>query len=190
MTEYDRIAAWYAATRSPGVGVAEVARAVQGLARGARVLDLGCGTGAPLTEHLVGAGLAVTALDSSPAMIARTRARLPSVDARCARIQDAAFADGAFGAVVAWGVLFHLAEADQAAAIGRVARWLEPGGRFVFTSGAERGVRTGTMGGVAFEYVSLGRAGYRAQVERAGMRLLRSARDAWDNHVYLAEAPD
>ena len=48
MREYDRIAAWYTRTRSD-VGLASVAAFADRLASGARVLDLGCGDGLPLT---------------------------------------------------------------------------------------------------------------------------------------------
>ncbi len=43
--------------------------------RGARLLDLGCGTGID-AAYLAARGYAVTALDASPAMVARTRERL------------------------------------------------------------------------------------------------------------------
>ena len=186
MQAYDTIAAWYSATRSPEVGVAEVRAFLRGLPDGASMLDLGCGDGVPLTRALVAGGARVTALDSSAAMVARFRAALPGVPVHHARIQDAAFPAASFDGVLAWGVLFHLTAAEQRAAIRSVAGWLRPGGRFLFTSGDEAGTRRGEMAGVAFEYVSLGAAGYRAEVERAGMRLESHRRDAWDNHVYVA----
>ncbi len=43
--------------------------------RGARLLDLGCGTGIDAV-YLAARGYAITALDASPAMVARTRDRL------------------------------------------------------------------------------------------------------------------
>src|SRR5215475_13194069 len=43
----------------------------------ARVLDLGCGSGYPVARHLTGHGFRVTGIDSSPAMIALARSRLP-----------------------------------------------------------------------------------------------------------------
>ncbi|WP_412061934.1 class I SAM-dependent methyltransferase [Rubrivirga sp. IMCC45206] len=187
MREYDEIAEWFTATRSPDVGVPDLTAFAETLPPGARVLDLGCGDGVPISQTLLRAGLAVTALDSSPAMVEQFRAHVPGVPVRCARIQDARFARGAFDAVVAWGVLFHLSEADQTTAIRKVAEWLTPTGRFLFTSGGSRGVAESEMDGVPFRYVSLGAVGYRDVLARAGMRMVRHYADAWQNDVYVAE---
>ena len=188
MREYDRIADWYARTRSLTVGLPELDALAGELPPGAAVLDLGCGTGIPLTQRLAEHGFRVTALDSSDEMVRRVRAALPGVPVRCERAEAAHVAAGSFDAVVAWGVLFHLSAADQGALIDRVASWLRPGGRFLFTSGDAEGERTGTMDGVAFRYVSLGVDGYRRRLERAGLRLVRHGEDAAGNAVYVAQS--
>lgn len=187
MREYDQIAAWYAAARDPTVGVPELSALIRRLPPRTDVLDLGCGDGVPVSRCLIQAGFRITALDSSREMIARYQANFPGVPARCARAQEARFAAASFGAVVAWGVLFHLSEAQQRAVIRKVSGWLKPGGWFLFTAGDIRGEREGTMNGVAFRYVSLGARGYRDALEGAGMHLRADHRDAWDNHVYVAE---
>lgn len=189
MHEYDRIADWYAATRDPAVGLPDLAAFARALPPGARVLDLGCGTGVPVSRALLRSGFELTALDSSREMVARYRAAFPGVPAHHVRAQDAAFAPGAFDAVVAWGVLFHADEAAQRAILLRVGAWLAPGGRLLFTSGGDAGEAEGTMDGVPFRYVSLGVDGYRRQLAEAGLRLERHHADAWDNHVYVAVKP-
>jgi 2-polyprenyl-3-methyl-5-hydroxy-6-metoxy-1,4-benzoquinol methylase len=73
MQEYDLIADWYAGDRSPSIGVREALAAVTALPRGARILDLGCGNGRPLTEALVSSGYRVIGLDSSRRMLERFR---------------------------------------------------------------------------------------------------------------------
>ena len=52
---------------------------------GDRVLDLGCGTGED-AAHLMGRGIAVRAVDASPAMVAQARAR--GVDAEVLRAEE------------------------------------------------------------------------------------------------------
>src|SRR4051812_28080453 len=47
------------------------------LPQAAHVLDLGCGPGRPVAEHMVEQGLHVTGVDSSPAMISLCQDRLP-----------------------------------------------------------------------------------------------------------------
>lgn len=133
-----------------------------------------------------GRGFVLTALDSSPEMLKRYRANFPGVPTRCVRVQDARFAPGSFEAVVAWGVLFHLAEAEQAAVIEKVSGWVRPGGRLLFTSGDAQGVAESEMNGVRFRYTSLGVGAYRSLLEGAGMRLEHHHADAWGNYVYVA----
>jgi SAM-dependent methyltransferase len=183
MREYDRIADWYLGARSCEVGRAEVDALARALPR---VLDLGCGGGLPVSDVLTRAGMEVAGLDSSAQMLARYRRAFPGAEVRHARIQRAKFAPHSFAAVVAWGVLFHLDEAEQQAAIARVGERLRPMGQFLFTSAEGSGVREGEMSGVRFRYVSLGALGYRRALEVAGMRLVRHADDPWSNHVYLA----
>lgn len=187
MREYDQIAEWYGAARNPEVGAPDLAALARLLSPGARVLDLGCGNGIPITQLLIQRGCEVMGLDSSPRMIERYRKNFPGVAARCERVQEAQFAAEAFEAVVAWGVLFHLSGAEQAAVISKVAEWLKPGGRFLFTSGGTEGTAEGEMNGVPFQYVSLGASRYRHLVERAGMHLERHHRDAFENYVYIAK---
>ena len=46
------------------------------LGNGAKVLDLGCGSGRPVAQHMAELGLRVTGVDSSPRMISFCRERL------------------------------------------------------------------------------------------------------------------
>ncbi len=187
MHEYDQIADWYCSVRNAEVGLAEVETLAQLLTPGARVLDLGCGDGVPISRFLIGKGFDVLGLDSSSGMIARYRANFPHIPTRCLPAQDAEFVAGSFDAVVAWGVLFHLRGAEQAAVIARVATWLAPGGKFLFTSGDVKETAENTMEGVAFRYVSLGAHQYREMLEAAGMHLVKEHADNWENYVYLAQ---
>jgi SAM-dependent methyltransferase len=43
-------------------------RFIDRLSKGARVLDLGCGPGRPVAQHMAERGLRVTGVDSSPTM--------------------------------------------------------------------------------------------------------------------------
>jgi ubiquinone/menaquinone biosynthesis C-methylase UbiE len=53
-------------------------RFVGKLAKGSTVLDLGCGSGRPVAQHMVERGLIVTGVDSSRTMVAFCRDRLPN----------------------------------------------------------------------------------------------------------------
>ena len=139
MLEYDRICDWYAKARSPHIGVPDVTALTQRLAPGSKILDLGCGNGVPISRALIQSGFAVFGVDSSKEMITRFTEHCPNAPAECATIQGSEFFHTVLDAAVAWGVLFHLAPADQELAISRVARVLKQDGMFLFTAGAEEG---------------------------------------------------
>ena len=104
MREYDENAEWYASDRTHPTGVPEVTVLAASVPRGARVLDIGCGNGLPITRTLLDAGHHVIGLDSSREMLARFRANLPATPVIRGLVQTSAFADEVFDAAVAWGV--------------------------------------------------------------------------------------
>jgi malonyl-CoA O-methyltransferase len=110
-------------------------RAWFGPVAGRRALDVGCGTGRH-TEALLAAGAAhVVALDLTPEMIARARAKLagrPVGWVRHALPGPLPFRDATFDLAVLGLVAEHVA--DLAAALAEVARVLEPGGRCVLSA--------------------------------------------------------
>ena len=72
---YDDIAELFMSARDRTIG-ADVVRAWSArLARGARVLDVGCGFGVPITQTLVDEGFRVHAVDASPSMVRAFLAR-------------------------------------------------------------------------------------------------------------------
>ena len=91
-----------------------LARFVDGLPEGADILDLGCGTGQPMARWLSLRGLAITGVDSSPAMLAHARSHLPRHEWLQADMRTLALGR-AFDALLAWDSFFHLDEDDQRA---------------------------------------------------------------------------
>lgn len=126
---------WYddpAATRAAVGRLAEVA-ADASEAGAPSVLELGVGTGR-LALPLAEAGLAVTGLDASAAMLGRLAGK-PGSEAVATVVGDMAgpLPDGPFDLVlVARNTLFNLTtEADQRACLAEVVRVLAPTGRLV-----------------------------------------------------------
>ena len=104
------------------------------LARGERVLDLGCGAGTDslVAAQMVGGEGTVTGIDMTPQMLAKARAA--ATEMRVANIEfvegDAEllpFADGSFDVVVSNGVIDLIPDKD--AVFGELYRVLVPGGR-------------------------------------------------------------
>jgi 2-polyprenyl-3-methyl-5-hydroxy-6-metoxy-1,4-benzoquinol methylase len=101
---------------------------------GRRVLDLGCGAG-QLALYLAEAGAAeVMGIDASQRMldVARTRRAHPRISYRQTSMEDADFSAGAFDLVVSSLALHYVH--DYAGLVGRIARWLAPGGLLVFST--------------------------------------------------------
>ncbi len=187
MIEYDKIAKWYAKTRNPEIGVPEVARLQKLLPSNAEVLDLGCGTGLPITRALVDMGFSVYGIDSSQEMVRQFRQNLPGVPVLCEPAQRSDLFGKSFDAVVSWGMLYHLDPDDQALIIEKVAERLKTGGVFLFTSGDREGVVEGEMHGVSFRYISLGSDQYRKLLEKAGLTVVDEQFDPYDNYLYVAQ---
>lgn len=107
---YQRVAAAFLAgcggPATAGIGATAVRTWAQTLPAGATVLDLGCGSGLPITEVLINAGLNVYALDASKTLVAAFRARFPDTPVACEPVEDSAFFHRSFDAVVAWGYGF------------------------------------------------------------------------------------
>src|SRR5690242_861612 len=121
---FDDVAEAYDAAR-PGYPDELVAAAVSrgGLARGSRVLEVGCGTG-KLTESLLAHGLDVDAVDPGANMVAVARRRAPAARYHVGRFEDVDL-PRAFEAVCS-GTAFHWV--DPAVGWRKAASHLAPGG--------------------------------------------------------------
>jgi SAM-dependent methyltransferase len=181
---YEALADVFMRVRNPRIGAAVVSRWCRSLPAGSAVLDLGCGHGIPVSRTLVDAGFAVYGVDASPTLIAAFRERLPAAHAECATVEESASFHRAFGAAVAWGLLFLLPPEHQLELIAKVARALQPGGAFLFTSPAERVIWSDALSGETC--ISLGREGYERALRAEGLRLNATETDEGDNHYYMA----
>ena len=192
---YEGIAAEFLAGRGRAPSTAVGTRAVRDWARtlppGAAVIDLGCGTGLPITKVLVSEGLKVYGVDASPSLVEAFRHNLPEIPVACESVQVSPFFHRTFDAVLAWGLIFLLQPEDQRLLIRRAADLLVPGGRLLFTSsvGTEPLVWNDAMTGL--ESRSLGAAEYRKLLSEAGFRVAPEYEDEGGSHYYdaLKETP-
>ena len=188
---YDGIASIYVAGRGTrslvgdAVGAATVKSWAQDFPTGATVLDLGSGPGEPSTRILQEAGVATYAVEASSAMVAAFRERFPDVPIDQSTVEASRFFDRTFDGVLAWGLLFLLPPAAQALVIEKVARALEPGGRFLFTAPKEPLQWLDAMTGRQSQ--SLGAHTYERLLRDAGLTYVAEALDEGENHYYSVE---
>ena len=169
---------------SAAVGAREVREWARSLPRGAAVLDLGCGTGLPITRVLVDEGLNVCAIDAAPSFVEAFRHNLPGIPVACESVESSSFFDRRFDGVLAWGLVFLLSPEAQRSLVPRMADLLVPGGRLLFTSPAEPVVWNDAMTGL--ESRSLGAAEYRRLLSAVGVETTREYEDEGQNHYFDA----
>jgi ubiquinone/menaquinone biosynthesis C-methylase UbiE len=118
--DYDRVRPGYPAS------LVDEACSLAGLTSGARVVEVGCGTG-KLTVSLAERGLHVEAVDPGPEMVAIARRRVGAAPVcfHVGRFEDVELPDGGFGAVFS-ATAWHWV--DPAVGWSKAARVLRPGG--------------------------------------------------------------
>jgi len=168
---YQEIADWFDANRNKTLFERPYLERVVALAKGKRLLDLGCGTAEPLAAYFIAQGFAVTGFDIAPRMIELARARFPAQDWRVGDMRTADFG-GVYDVILAWDSFFHLTATDQRGIIPKFARHAAPGGLVIFTSGTEEGAVYGVMEGHDIHHASLSSAEYRDLLEKAGFDII------------------
>lgn len=135
---YDRIATRFGEW-SAGVRVDERERYTRLVTElnpaGARLLDLGCGAGAPTTKRLA-EHFVVTGVDISPAQVAMARQNAPKATIVQADLLELTWPDASFAVVTAFYSITHLPRDRHAEVFAKIWRWLTPGGMFVAALGA------------------------------------------------------
>jgi cyclopropane fatty-acyl-phospholipid synthase-like methyltransferase len=131
---YDAVADDYAELEAEGrewPRMRWLARLLSGLEEGARVLDVGCGNGVPV-GRAISERFELTGVDISARQIEWARRNVPGADFVHADLMELEFEEP-FAAIAAFYVVEHLPRELHPEIFRRFHRWLEPGGRLLFT---------------------------------------------------------
>jgi 2-polyprenyl-3-methyl-5-hydroxy-6-metoxy-1,4-benzoquinol methylase len=184
---YEAIAPIFISSRGRavnGVGTSFVRRWAKTLRPGSTVLELGCGTGIPVSKILAGHGMQVHAIDASPSMVQAFTQNFPNTPVACEAAEDSDFFHKKFDAIIAWGLIFIIPEDAQRIVIQKTAAALHPGGKLLFTSPAKAIEWADAMS----EQVSrsLGAEEYKRLLTENGLLLADEYEDEGENHYYEA----
>ncbi len=110
---------------------------------GARILELGCGTGDMWVNHLdlLNDGVSLTLTDFSSGMLETAKAKLPpleNISYQAVDIQNIPYPDSSFDVVIANMMLYHVPDLHQG--LSEVRRVLKPGGSFYCATFGRRGI--------------------------------------------------
>jgi SAM-dependent methyltransferase len=138
-------------------------------------LDLGCGCGVPLARDLAAGGYAVTGVDLSAVQVGRARRLVPTATFLHADATEVEFPASSFDAVVSLYSLIHLPLDEQPPLLGRIGRWLRPGGWLLATTGhrAWTGTEDHWLGGdTPMWWSHADEATYRTWIGQAGLSVV------------------
>ena len=136
-------------------------RFIAALPSGATVLDLGCGSGFPVAQHMAERGLRVTGVDSSPTLVSLCRERLPGHEWLVADMRSLQL-PRQFDGVLAWDSFFHLKPDDQRRMFKVFGRHAKRSAALMFNSGPAYGESVGEYRGDPLYHASLDPDEYKA----------------------------
>jgi len=135
------------------------------------VLDIGCGTGRPIAEHLIENQCQLCGVDSSSTMIEMCVERFPDHQWHVADMR-ALDLGRTFGGIVAWSSFFHLTPEDQRAMFPVFRRHAAAGAALIFTTGPSAGQGFGRLQGEPLYTASLDSTEYRALLNDHGFDVI------------------
>jgi predicted TPR repeat methyltransferase len=149
-------------------------RFIGDLPAGAHVLDLGCGAGRPVAQHMHERGLQVTGVDASPTMISLCRSRLPDHQWMVADMRRLSLKDR-FDGILAWDSFFHLDPGDQRRMFAVFSEHSSDHAVLMFNTGPEHREAVGSYRGDPLYHASLASSEYRALIGGIGFEVIDHA---------------
>ncbi len=145
---------------------------VKHLKPGARVLDIGCGSGYPIATYLSEQGFVVTGIDISEKMIEKAQAlNLKNADFWVEDILTF-HPTGKYDAIIAFDSIWHVPQEQQRDVYRIVANLINDGGYFLFTHGKTQGSVSGQMFGEEFYYSALDACRVRELLNENGFEII------------------
>ncbi len=185
-TSYNRIAKQWADIRKDSFVSKLVVDFADKVIPNGHILDIGCGSGLPLTKYLSERGFHVTGIDAAEEMIAI--AKSSSIERTNFIISD--FLDFIskykFDAILAWDSLWHFPKTKQNSLYHKIGSMLRVNGYFLFTHGNVDGEHVDTMMGEQFYYSAISEQDIYKQLTKNGFEIDYALNDFIEDNSHRA----
>jgi len=140
----------------------------------AKVLDLGCGNGIPVSKIL--SKYKLTGIDISEKQIEQAKSNIPNAEFICTDILEFDFKDNYWNAIVSYYTIFHLKKDEQLMLFDKMAKGLSLGGYFLLTLTLlnEQGYIEDDFFGVEMFWENYSLKEYESILAKKGMEILYS----------------
>lgn len=143
----------------------------------ARVLDVGCGSGYPISSYLSKQGFQVTGIDIAEEMIKEAKQlNLPNATFLVEDILNFK-SEKKYDAIIAFDSIWHVRHDRQVQMYQMIASLMAPGGLFLFTHGKKDGEIVSKMWGESFYYSALDLEKVHETLKQNGFEILFSIED-------------
>lgn len=167
-----------------GVGRSSVQNWIKSIPKNSIMLDLGCGTGIPISKVLVENKMKVYGIDASPTLISEFRKNLPDIPVECEAVENSDFFNIKFDAIIAWGLIFLLTSDNQIKLLQKIGNSLNLGGKLLFTAPKQKTEWTDVLTNKKSR--SLGAKKYEQILSNFGLTVIQEFKDEGENHYFEA----
>ena len=174
---YDKIAREYQADRGLFKNTKELREFASHLSKNARVLDVGCGAGVPITKFLVESGFDVTGIDFSEGMLKLARKNVPKARFIKKDMTKMDFEDNSFEGLTAFYSIFHVPRKKHFSLFKSLHRILKPKGVMLICLGPDHWEGTDEYYGVEMFWSHYSSEKSLQLVRNAGFQII------WDKHL-------